>query len=312
MEMEKTMSYDFQPVEAFNRELDRLISRGRIPADIKRDAVHDEMLSIAHTLATANLASLSKGRASLRQRLLAPGTFPTRRRIPGAVKLAATLSLLLMVAVLAFSISPPLRAWAQEVLARIGHLLITDAPTHAERVLPTIQTGLPDRPKGPLLESLSQEEANRRVGFTVLVPRDVPESAWEEGYRPAWGAPKEVTWDIFEMPHGVIVRCDCFRWHHVHILQYKLMNEQSLEFPVGDAEVVEVTVRDQAGYWIEEAPTGIVGGGGSTLHGMQDLVWGLAYDNILAWEEEGVVYVIMGDDELSLDDLLMVAEHLAP
>jgi len=311
--MKRNTSFDSHVVETFNLALDRFLSTGQVSADIQHDPVHFEMLSIAQSLATANLASLSKGRASLRKRLLAHEPSPAHRGLPRAVKWAATLVLLLIVLITAFSLSPPLRTWAQGVLARIGNLIITDAPTGAEQTLPRLLTATPGPHRATPFVSLSQEEASQRAGFTVLVPRDVPEKEWEAMYKPSWGTPKKVTWDIFEIPNGMVVRCECYRWHSLDILQLDLRNVGGEEFPIGDADVLEVTVRGQTGYWIEEAATRFIGGGGSALHLTQDdIVWQLGHNNILTWEEGGIVYVIMADDELSLEDNLTVAECLAP
>lgn len=296
--MKKDMSFDHQVIERFNQELDRLLSTGELPAEVKQDALHNEMLSIANALATANLETLSKGRVSLRNRLLSNEASPAHRPTPRAMKMAATLVLVLALFITVFAVSPPLRSWAQEVLARVGALIITDAPTYAEQELPRLQTGTPERLRGPELESLSQEEASRRVGFTVLVPRNLPK--WKPQF-------------IFHLDTDRVTVLGVYDgWYGVNIFQMKLTDEQEEEFPIGDADVLEVTVRGQTGYWIEEAATSLIGGGGSAFHGMKDIVWQQGYNNILTWEEDGIVYLMLADDELPLGELLTIAESLAP
>jgi hypothetical protein len=120
------------------------------------------------------------------------------------------------------------------------------------------------------------------------------------------------SWDIYERPNGVAVAGTYNRWYSVHILQLKLAGEKGEELSIGSADVDKVTVRGGTGYWIEGAATSIIGGGGSVFQSIKDIDWHLAHNNILAWEEEGIVYVIIGDDELSLDDLTTIAESLAP
>lgn len=71
-------------------------------------------------------------------------------------------------------------------------------------------------------------------------------------------------------------------------------------------------VRGRTGYYIEDAATEITGGGGSVSHPDQNPIWQLDYENLLIWEEEGILYVIRGDDKLKLDDLLAIAASLAP
>lgn len=309
--MKKDMRFDPQVVERFNQELDHLLSTGELPAEARQDTLHNEMLSIANVLATAKLETLSKGRISLRNRLLSNEAPPAHRPKSRAMKVAPVLALGLALLIIVFAVSPPLRSWAQEVLARVGTLIITDAPTYAEQTLPILQTATPVYSERQELESLSQEEATRRAGFTVLVPRALPKKE-EDMYKPSWGTSWETTWDIFEISNGVVVRGIYDRWYEVRILQLKLPDEQTEEFPIGDADVLEVTVRGQTGYWIEEAATTIIGGGGSIFHGMKDIVWQLGYNNILTWEEDGIVYLMLADDELPLGELLTIAESLAP
>jgi hypothetical protein len=260
--------------------------------------------------ATANLTALSKDRTTLRKRLLAGKPFPAHRRATWTAKVATASALLLLVVVAAFAASPPLRTWAQEVLARVGNMIITDAPTDAEQMLPGLLTATPEWVEGPSPESLSQEEASRRVGFAVLVPRDIPKG--EDIYAPLWGAPWEDKWDIYAVRNEVVVAGIYNRWYSVRISQLKLTDEQSKDLAIGDADIVAVTVRGQTGYWIEEATTSmtLLSVVGSLK--VPDPDWQLANENILTWEEEGIVFVIYGDDELSQDEILTIAESLAP
>ena len=72
-------------------------------------------------------------------------------------------------------------------------------------------------------------------------------------------------------------------------------------------------MRGSKGYWIEDAPTSLVGGGGSAWSLTEDdIVWQISYENFLVWEEKGILYMISGSDELSLEDFYLVAESLAP
>lgn len=303
------MSFDHQVIEKFNQELDHLLNTGELPAEIGQDTLHNEMLSIANTLATAKVEVLSKGRASLRNRLLSNNI---SQPMPRVTKVATVLALVFALLSAAFTISPTLRAWAQAVLARVGNLIITDAPTDMERRLPRSLTATPESVEWKIVhrEPLSQEEASQRAGFAVLLPRDIPKG--EDIYAaPGW-IPWKDGWDIYETPNGVIVGGVYDRWYSVRILQLKLSEEQSKDFPIGDVDIIEVTVRGQTGYWIEEAATSstqlvVVG----NLE-IPDPKWQIAYENILTWEEEGIVYLIQADDELSLDTLLMIAESLAP
>jgi hypothetical protein len=310
--MKGTTDHEDGFVEAFNRKLDRFLETGRIPEDAELEEQHLEMLSIARSLAAVNVMALSKGHATLRKRLLSNEALPGRQRMRRTTTLATSLALLALILGLALAVSPPFRAWAQEVLARVYNLLITDAPTEAERALPMLLTATPQAGPSVALNALSPEEASLRVGFTVLVPRSIPEPAEEDIYAVPWGADRLDRWELDLIENGVVVFGVYKRWYPVRILQRKLPGGQEEEFPIGDARVKQVLVRGRTGYWIEEAATDIIGGGGSIFLGIDDVEWQLAYNNILVWSEGGIVYAILGDDELTLDDLVTIAESLAP
>jgi hypothetical protein len=299
-------------VEAFNRQLDHLLETGRMPEDAELDEQHLEMLYVAQSLATVNAGALSRSHATLRRRLLNGEALVGHQRMPRAVKLATTFASLALILGLALAVSSPFRAWAQEVLARVYGLLITDAPTEAERALPMLLTATPQAGPSVALNALSREEASLRAGFTVLVPRSTPQAAEEDIYAVPWGADRLDRWELDLIEDGVVVIGTYKRWYPVRILERKLTAEREEDFPVGDARVEQVRVRGHTGYWIEEAATEIIGGGGSTFLGIDDIDWQLAHNNILVWAEDEVVYLILGDDELSLDDLLAIAESLAP
>jgi len=294
--MKKTADYDLQAIKAFNEGLDRLVATGDLTSVDTQDKVHGQMLAVAHALMTADPASLSKGRAQLRQRLFAAERTAARPGMRPLAKVAAALAVLLLATATAFVLSPPLRAWAQQVLARIGSLFITDAPTYAEQMLPAMLTATPPTVATYDLESLSPEEASRRAGFAVLVPHSPP---------------KNWTQQLITHRSGHVDVLGIYdHWYSVNISQFPSTDEASEEFPIGDANLVEVTVRGQTGYWVEGAALSIVGGGGSTFLGLRDVVWQLAAEDTLIWEEGGIVYVIEADDELSLRDLLDIAESL--
>lgn len=310
--MKGCTEHDDRFVEAFDRKLDRLLETGQMPENAELDEQHLEMLSLAHSLATVDAMALSKSHGALRRRLLNNDTPVGRQRTRRTVKLSTAFAVLVSILGLALALSPPLRAWAQEVLGRVYNLLITDAPTEAERALPMLLTATPQAGQSVDLNTLSPEEASLRVGFTVLVPRSIPTAEEEDIYAVPWGVGRIDRWELDLIENGVMVFGIYNRWYTVRILERKLPAGQQEEFPIGDARVNRVQVRGHTGYWIEEAATEIIGGGGSTFLGTDDIEWQLAHSNILVWAEGEVVYLILGDDELSLDDLLAIAQSLAP
>jgi hypothetical protein len=304
-------------VESFNRHLDALILDHHLPSE-ELESSHREMFTIALALTHNSFDSLSNTKAFIQQKVINKHrTTPTK---PYLRKVAAVGAILPIVTfIVACAVSPTLRARTKEVLIQIGHLVFTDDPTNAQKALPYKDTIRPT----PLIDEtgephrwvpLTQEEASRLAGFQVLVPHDVLEQEWEKAFRPEWGNPKEISWEIYESPAGgIYVNCDCFRFHRVNIWQQRSNNIELEEFAIADAQVAEVMVRGSMGYWIEDAPTSLVGGGGSAWNLTEDdIVWQISYENFLVWEENRILYMISGSDELALEDFLLVAESLAP
>lgn len=302
-------------VSRFNRQLDALI-HCRMPLSEDMVSTHKELLTIAEALTHNSFDSLSNAKASTQQNLNAKRRVPPiRTSLRNAAAVGALLPLVIFI--VACAVSPTLRARTKEVLIQIGHLIFTNEPTNAQKSLPYIGTTRPTPVIDETVEPhrwdpLTQEEASRMAGFTVLVPGDVPEQEWEKAFRPEWGNPKKISWQIYESPAGgIYVMCDCFRFHQVIIRQQRSNNIELEEFAIADAHVTAVIVRGSEGYWIEDAPTSLVGGGGSIWSLTQDdIVWQISYENILAWEENGILYLISGSDELSLEDFILIAESL--
>lgn len=307
-----------EELELFSRRLDQLVQTHQLPTG-KMDSTQRDMLEIALTLTSKPFPS-ARG---LWDEIRTPATnhvtpsihrHITKRRL-------VTLGLLFPVAIylVACAVSPTIRTQTKRVLFQIGHLVFTNEVTDAQKAEPYLNTSWPTPPIEETSEPmvwvhLSQEDASREAGFQVLVPHDVPEQEWERKYRPEWGNPKEISWGISMSPEGVVhVYCECFRFHSVNISQQKVMGGKLDEFAIDNAHVNEIEVRGSRGYWIEDAPTGIVGGGGSIWSLTEDdIIWQVTNENYLVWEEDGTLYIISGSDELNLEDFQLVAESLAP
>ena len=314
MHSPKTFAND---VESFNRHLDALILDDHLPSE-ELESSHGEMFTIALALAHNSFDSLSKTKVFIQQRVINNRRMTPKK--PSLRKAAAVGALLtIVIFIVACAVSPTLRTRTKEILIQIGNLIFTNEPTDAQLALPykdairptpvIDETGEPHR-----WVPLTQEDASGLVGFQVLVPHDVPEQEWEKVFRPEWGNPKKISWEIYESPAGgIYVMCDCFRFHQVIIRQQRIKEVALEEFAIADAQATEVTVRGSKGYWIEDAPTSLVGGGGSAWSLTEDdIVWQISYENFLVWEENGILYMLSGSDELSLEDFLLVAESLVP
>ena len=210
--------------------------------------------------------------------------------------LAAIAALIITISMVAFV--PSARAWAQDVLGKFGAWIITDAPTLAEVPRDTTKAtpiGLPTstpfaglqpiQPTPPPI--LPIEEASDVAGFQVLFPEYVP-----AGYR-------LVSRAVYTPEVGVLVFTT---WatesgeEHMGINQMRYVPGYELEFPVGNAPTVDVTVRGQPGLWAEGAKLGSRG---------EEIV----AINVLIWEEEDDLFRLTGD-ELTLAEMLKIAESL--
>jgi hypothetical protein len=210
--------------------------------------------------------------------------------------LAAIAAMIIAVSMVAFV--PSARAWAQGVLTKFGAWIITDALTLAEVPRDTTKAtpiGLPTstpfaglqpiQPTPPPI--LPVEEASDVAGFQVLAPECVP-----AGYR-------LVSRAVYTPKVGVLVFTT---WatesgeEHIGINQMRYVSGYELEFPVGNAPTMDVTVRGQPGLWAEGANLGSRG---------EDLV----AINVLIWEEEDDLFRLTSD-ELPLEEMLKIAESL--
>ena len=211
--------------------------------------------------------------------------------------LAALAALVIAVSTVAFV--PPVRTWAQSVLAQLGPLIITDAPTWPEVVINTPPAPTPigqptATPFAGPLPIMTIEEASDAAGFQVLSPEYIP-----AGYR-------MVARGVFAPPAGVFAHTTCATEsgeEHISINQDRYVPGFESEFPMGDAPTVDVTVRGQPGLWVEGAKLGIKNNdsGGSELYGVNVLIW-----------EEGDDLFFLTSNELALEEMLKIAESLVP
>jgi hypothetical protein len=303
-------------VQAFNRSLDDLIQKRRLPA-ADLDQPEEQMLAVAQSLLSHNFSALSQRRRSIRKATReAHVEMHLKLSLGRAVALGSVALIALFI--VACAVSPEIRAKTREALLQIGHMIFTREPTDAQRSLAYLTRSRPtitveETPVPYDWGPLSEGEASLRAGFSVLVPGDVPEQEWEKAFRPEWGNPKQTSWQIFEAPEGgVWILCDCFRFFPVRIHEQLVGDQDIREFAIDDARLTEVQVRGTRGYWIEEAPTGLVGGGGSAWSlSEDDIVWGITEESFLLRVEDSILFQIEGSSELSLSDLLVVAGSLS-
>ncbi len=120
----------------FQTDVNRLLAGKNVPPT---DEPYDGLLNLAHQLVSADFSADSAIRETLKAQLLentrprTKGEPPVKRRNAlRPLTIAAAVLLMLTVATLTI---PPLRAFAQEVLAQIGNLVFTNDETIAQKVL---------------------------------------------------------------------------------------------------------------------------------------------------------------------------------
>jgi hypothetical protein len=210
----------------------------------------------------------------------------------------ASIGLILILAIL---ISPPVRAFADQVLRQIGVFTLVDESARAGAGEPV------DAPPVPTAEPPAAGQSRRATdaagagslaGFTVLAPTYLPDGYIQEG-----------TWSVQPQGAGVIV-VNGYRSaegeHFLLLNQYRYGPGDSFEQSYAQNEKVQdATVRGHPGAWI----TGRLMT--DPARGAQPGEPALGPTNWLLWEENGVNYTLFGD-VLGLEEMQKIAASLAP
>ena len=214
------------------------------------------------------------------------------------IVMVATISVLVLIST--YCTLPPFLERRQKTLAQVGNMIITNAETSAQKNLPELRDAWPTRPSQPTgapFKSLTQEEASNQAGFQVLIPQP-PDETWNK--------------EFIIFSKGKVVVAGHYKGLPISISQWKSTDE-TFEFAVNDANLERIQIRNRKGYWLEAVPTGLVGGGGSAFALSQDdIEWQVENEDIITWEENGIVFLFSGDDELHLEQLLTIANYLRP
>lgn len=219
--------------------------------------------------------------------------------------------------VMAVWLYPPGRAWARAILAQSGPVTITDNPTLPEQMLTRTPTPLPTEiPSTPSPDDLKTNppgigmpEANvadaatasQMAGFAVLAPHYIP-TGYEllriQLLQSRDGTFYEVSTE-YDNPHE---RDGYFLLRQIYAPSSE-GDVPAFEWPVGDAPVVELTVRGQPGVWVEQSNQG------QTYNEAGEPV--LSQWNMLLWQEDDFLFWFFSKN-LSQDETLKIAESLLP
>jgi hypothetical protein len=219
-------------------------------------------------------------------------------------RLATGFSLALLILLVVLVFSPPARAYAQEIIARIGNLLISDAPTYAEQFENKLQEGLlptsdPDAEpeiiewQPPAL--LTVAEAASQAGFEIYDLVDIP-AAYKLISRGVMLANEDegatrvsATW---QSPGGPLV-----------FSQTRVTGAGPHTLPVGEAPAEKVSVQGVAGIWIEGLRL-------STYVENNEVA--PLYANLLIWEKDGFEFWLQSSASLSQAEMLTIANSASP
>lgn len=297
--------------EQFSADVDRLLAGDKSVSPGSDDPT---MLDMAQQLAQADFSAQSRGRERLRARLLNREIITKeelimnqQQRLLRRLALVAAVLVILIVTMLAV---PPLRAVAQDILARIGLLTITDDPTDAELFM----QGEP--PRDYTTPGTPAPSATPDASIPVYLPAYVPAGYTFDEVNSVKDD-REYT-KIVPLPNddlGNIVN------YQLNIQQFpKTQAVGAGTFAVGDAaEVTDVTVGGNKGVWIEHSLMGMQAGrDGQPIP---------LYVNYLIWETDTVFFMIRNlvmspaepialenqpEPLLSLEEMLRVAGSLQP
>lgn len=237
------------------------------------------------------------------------------RRISRAALITLTIIVLLALAL----ITPQGRAFAQEIIRRIGNFIISDEASDAEKYVATLQNGTPtptvdpnwvctDCPEPVVVGLLTIEQASTKAGFPVSEPTYIP-LGYQLSSRDVLNTGSSITAHTSYRIELDPPLHDGLQMAGIIAISQTLVSSdaQPWEKSVGDVPIVDVTVRGQPGVWLEQVP----------IIPFQDQQgeWDYERWNQLVWFENGYNFMLqtnMPSDILPLTELLKIAESLVP
>jgi hypothetical protein len=321
-------------INSFNKDIEQLLSTGAAEHKEAPEA-YQKMLQLAQTLFNADTGSKSHIEVSLRKRLLdrvnngiektqTANGGPDFRFVHQILSMrrrrtfAITFLVFAFFTVLTLTV-PPVRAFAQDIIRRVGDFIFTNTPTYAEQYVATMQSGTPTPTVDPNrvcteciepqeVSLLTIQEASIKAEFPVysvgylpdgynLSSRDVLQTAQSTTVDTSYRMELDPPLNNGAQMSGIIA------------IGQLMMNENAdpWTMEIGENPIVEVTVRGQDGIWLEQIP----------VYPFQNDQgeWEYAHWNQVIWSENGFNFVLqtnMPSDLLPLEELLKIAESLKP
>lgn len=276
--------------------VDQLAARLDHPSNgSETDALESaDLLVIARHLTDADFSADSRIRDSLRTQLAnqqrSKSAFhPNQSFLRGL----ATASAVLVIVVAATLTIAPLRALAQQVLAQVGFITLTNAQPEAELWL----TATPvTAGSGEAAQHLTLDQAEAVFG----APIDIP------SYLPAGYVMTNVTALHDQVSTSYSPDSDPSHPHTLWLIQFKQGGSTS-PYGIGNTPIMDVKIGDLPGEWVENAPIGNhpAKNGGMEIMPINLLTW--KDGNKVFWMES---FSTADDQRLSLDEMLKIAASL--
>lgn len=320
------------------QDIERLLDGHSLPSDSGNE--YAQILETAHKLAHNDMSDQSRIRKSLKQELLTHAStrqeiWSFRKRGTHTMKFNTKLFVFvttITTVILGVVTISPVRAFAQELLNKVGPLIIvsgstvptneapagfnpTPVPNSGGQTQPLSELGGPTPkpgegsgqdvpsnaptpvPANPNVQSMTAAEAFARLDFKVLVPAYLPDDYYfsnDPNFVYVQG--ERIAAHAVYTTDG-----DAYNTAYLSIQQSTFQVEDTHEFVVGDAMVTQLTVRGQDAIFVEDA----------MLMTVQDRNG----DNVnlpvdyLMWEENGYFFVIDAT-QLDREQMIKVAESL--
>jgi hypothetical protein len=220
-------------------------------------------------------------------------------------RFALGLSLAALVLVLTLIFSPAARAYAQGLILKIGNLFITHEPTYAEQFETRINSGTPtvtpasspvpiEWQAPPLL---TLDEASTQAGFPVTDISNLP------GNLPL--VARFVTLPDTENSFTCVTATYSDGQQNLVFGQTVYQSKAASQtLPVGASPVVQVTVQNVNGLWIDNLRL-------STYVDENNQI-APQFANLLVWEKDGVEYWLQSTPGLPQEEMLVIANSVKP
>ena len=215
-------------------------------------------------------------------------------------RMALATAIIGLVLALAVLISPPVRAFADQILRQIGAFTFVDKGARVgaeERAAETPAPTAEPPEAGQVRAASDAAEAGSLAGFNVLAPTYLTSGYSQEG-----------SWSVMPQGNGVVV-VSSYRSQDGHFFllnQFQYGPEDSYEQSYfSNEEVQDVTVRGHAGVWL--VGRSMTDPWSTPQPGQPELL----PTNWLLWEENGVNYSLFGD-ALDQGEMQKIAESLTP